>query len=309
MHRFAPIRTAANAGPVHGDCMRSIAVLICILVYAMDFYGEMPEKPIQRIVSLAPSCTEIIAGLKLQNKLVGITQHTDYPSEVLNLPVVGSYVNLNLEAIVSLKPDLVLATDDGNPPEIIERLKQLSVPVFVLKLRTYEDIKQSILALGKFLGAEENAKQQVDLMSRVASCIKTKTSTIKKPSVLFVYESYPIVTAGARTFTDELIQMAGGESITHDVKISYPRLTIENIIAKDPDIIIESSMDPSAEKEQKMRWWKQWGSLTAVKRDRVYLLESKNLDRPSQRIVYGFLQLARTLHPEQLPDNSCLTTQ
>jgi iron complex transport system substrate-binding protein len=268
-----------------------------------------PSKPIQRIVSLAPSCTEILAGLKVQSKIVGITEHTDYPSEVLNLPVVGSYVNLNLEAIVSLKPDLVVATDDGNPLEIVKRIQEFSIPVFVLKLRTYEGIQQSILALGKFLNAEANAREQVDLMARVADCIRTKTYSAKKPSVLFVYESYPIVTAGAGTFTDQLIEMAGGKSITHDVKISYPRLTIENIIAKDPDIIIESSMDPNAEEEVKLSWWKQWGVLTAVRQNRVFLLDSTNLDRPSQRIVRGFLQLARTLHPQQLSDDTCLTKQ
>ncbi|MCI0613082.1 helical backbone metal receptor, partial [bacterium] len=206
-------------------------------------------------------------------------------------------------------PDLVVATDDGNPEFVLQRLNELSIPVFVLKLQTYESIQESILALGKFLGVEANAREQAELMSRVARCIRLKTVGVKKPSVLLAYESYPVVTAGAGTFTDQLIEMAGGESITHDVKISHPRLTIENIIAKNPDVIIESSMDPAAERETKLNWWKQWGVLNAVKKDRVYLLESKNLDRPSQRIVYGFLQLAQTLHPELLPDDTCLTSR
>ncbi len=294
-----------------------IVVKILLFLVALSFntlteaieIPEAPKKPVRRIVSVAPSCTEILAGLNMQDKLVGITQHTDYPPDVLNLPVVGSYVNLNLEAIVSLKPDLVVATDDGNPPAILQRLKEFSIAVFVLNLRTYESIQESILALGSFLGAETAAKEQVDLMTRVVHCIRAKTANIDKPHVLFAYESYPIVTAGEGTFTDQLIEMAGGQSITHDVNISYPRLTVENIIAKDPDVIIESSMDPTAEREVKLKWWKQWATLKAVKNNRVYVLESKNLDRPSQRIVYGFLQLARTLHPELLPDDTCLTKE
>ncbi|MCI0445639.1 cobalamin-binding protein [bacterium] len=285
-----------------------LVVLYCASAEAIEI-PETPKTPVKRIVSLAPSCTEILAGLNVQDRLVGVTQHTDYPPEVLNLPVVGSYVNLNVEAIVSLKPDLVVATDDGNPLEILERLKEFSIAVFVLNLRTYESIQESILALGNFLSAETAAKQQVDQMTRVANCIRAKTGNFDKPSVLFVYQSYPIVTAGKGTFTDQLIEMAGGESITHDVSLSYPRLTIENIIAKNPDVIIDSSMDPTAEKELKLKWWKQWGTLKAVKNNRVYVLESKNLDRPSQRIVYGFLQLARTLHPELLPDDTCLTKE
>ena len=129
----------------------------------------------KRIVSLAPSCTEIIAVLGLQDKLVGITEHTDYPPEVLNLPKVGSYVNLNVESILSLQPDLVIATDDGNPEEVIEKLEEFSVPVFVLKLRTYEDIENSIQRLGEFVGKSENAAKAVQQMRSVALCISEKT--------------------------------------------------------------------------------------------------------------------------------------
>lgn len=285
--------------------VKGISQLFFITLVLLGLMGNTTESA-ERIVSLAPSCTEIVAGLGLQKKLVGITEHTDYPPEILNLPVVGSYVNLNLEAIVSLKPDLVIATDDGNPAAVIEKLQQLSIPVFVLNLRTYEKIQESILALGKFLGREKEARMQVDFMESTAKCVHEKTKNVKKPFVLFVYESYPFVTAGEGTFTDQLIQMAGGESITHDVKISYPRLTIENVLAKNPDVVIESSMDPALEKELKLEWWKQWPMLDAVKQNRVYVLESKNLDRPSQRIVYGFMQLAKTLHPELLQDDACL---
>ena len=293
--------------PLHkGEESRVARFLFFVVLLLALLSNPVEAKSPERIVSLAPSCTEIIAGLGLQNKLVGITQHTDYPPEVLKLPVVGSYVNLNLEAIVSLKPDLVLATDDGNPRAVIERLRGLSIPVFVMNLRTYEKIQDSIIALGKFVDREKEAQMQVEVMERVAKCVHEKTKNVKAPTVLLVYESYPFVTAGAGTFTDQLIEMAGGESITHDVKISYPRLTIENVLAKNPDVVIESSMDPAVEKKAKLTWWKQWSMLEAVKKNRVYVLESRNLDRPSQRVIYGFLQLAKTLHPELLQDDSCL---
>ena len=286
------------------------AVVLIVACFSINTEAVEQAKPLTkpavRIVSLAPSCTEIIAGLGFQKKLVGITEHTDYPPEVLNLPVVGSYVNLNLEAIVSLQPDLVIATDDGNPEPVIDRLRELSIPVFVLNLRTYENIQESILSLGKFLGAESEAKAQVEKMSLVAQCIHEKTKNVRKPTILFVYESYPFVTAGSGTFTDQLIEMAGARSITHDVKISYPRLTIENVLAKNPDVVIETSMDPRTEEKAKLKWWKQWPMLEAVKKNRIHVLDSRNLDRPSQRIVLGFLQLAKTLHPELLPDGACV---
>jgi len=260
----------------------------------------------KRIVSLAPSCTEIIAVLGLQDKLVGITEHTDYPPEVLNLPKVGSYVNLNVESILSLQPDLVIATDDGNPEEVIEKLEEFSVPVFVLKLRTYEDIENSIQRLGEFVGKSENAAKAVQQMRSVALCISEKTKNVEHPSVLWIYDMNPIVTAGKDTFTNELLEMAGAVSITDDVSISYPRVAIETVIAKNPQVIVITTMDLSSDGKEKSEWWNQWPMIRAVQDKRVYLVESKNLDRPSPRIIFGFMQLARLLHPEIFPNDSCL---
>jgi cobalamin transport system substrate-binding protein len=259
----------------------------------------------QRIVSLAPSCTEIIAALGLQDKLVGITEHTDYPPEVLDLSKVGSYVNLNIETIAFLRPDLIIATEDGNPEEVIRRLEKLSIPIFVLRLRTYEEIQESLLTLGKYLGRESQAESSVKVMRQTASCISEKTRNAKRPSVLWIYDTNPIVTAGRNTFTNELIKMAGGNSITEDVSIPYPRLTIENVIARNPGVIILTSMNPSLDRQEKEKWWSQWPMIQAVRTKHVYVMESKNLDRPSPRIVFGFLRLAKTFHPEIFQQNVC----
>ena len=304
----------------HGT-KRILHYWICILflVFAILIFGQNAHSETdmlgrqvslktvpQRIVSLAPSCTEIIAALGLQDKLVGITEHTDYPPEILNLPKVGSYVNLNLEAIAMLRPDLVIATEDGNPEETINSLQKLSIPVYVLKLRTYETIQDSILSLGKFVGRKKEADIAVESMRSVASCISDKTSRTKRFSVLWVYDQYPIVSAGRDTFTNQLIQMAGGDSITADVSISYPRLTIENVIARNPDVIVVTSMDPSRDRKEREEWWNKWSMIHAVQNKRVYMMQSSLFDRPSPRIVYGLAQLAKTFHPEVFSNDSCL---
>lgn len=294
---------------------REVLILVfAILIFRQDAHAEtdmlgrevsLKTAP-QRIVSLAPSCTEIIAALGVQGKLVGITEHTDYPLEVLNLPKVGSYVNLNLEAIAMLSPDLVVATEDGNPEEVIKSLQKLSIPVYVLKLRTYETIQESILSLGKFLERKAEADTVVQSMRDVASCISDKTSRAKRFSVLWVYDQYPIVSAGRNTFTNELIQMAGGDSITGDVSISYPRLTIENVIARNPEVIVVTSMDPSRDRKEREEWWNKWSMIHAVQNKRVYVMQSSLLDRPSPRIVYGLAQLAEAFHPEIFSGNPCI---
>jgi len=284
---------------------KSKLVLLLILLCCNVCRAENSTTTPQRIVALAPSCAEILAGLGLQDRLVGITEHTDYPPEIISLPKIGSYVDLNLELIVALKPDLAVATSDGNPPAVIAQLKTLSIPVEVLNLQTYQDIERSIQQLGKIVSRERQAKQLSSTMQNVASCIHERTKNASRPTVLFAYETYPIVTAGKDTFTDELVEMAGGSLVTHEVSISYPRLTMENILALDPEIIVQTSMDPKMEATQKLSWWKQYAHLRAVRNGRVFILDSRHLDRPSQLIVDGFWDLARTLHPELFAQEEC----
>jgi iron complex transport system substrate-binding protein len=288
----------------------AVAAIIFPLEFAYpanDMTGRtvLLRSSVQRIVSLAPSCTEILVGLGLQNKLVGITDHTDEPPEILSLPRVGSYVNLNIEAIAALNPDLILATNDGNPEEALNKLRKLSLPVFVLDLTSFDNIRKSIERTGAMLGRERKALEMSEEMHRTALCIHERTRNAQPLRVLFIYDSYPIVSAGENTFTNELIKMSGALSITSEVDVPYPRLTMEHVIARDPDAVIISSMDPQTDREAEIRWWRQWPMLTAVRNNRIHVLPSKNLDRPSQKILHGFRLLAATLHPQLFANNEC----
>ena len=211
----------------------------------------------------------------------------------------------NLEAILSLQPDLIVATSDGNPERILQRLRELGTHLVVLDLQTYESIQRSILELGSITGRDNEAHKLTTLMKETAECIRARTAKAPLPSVLFVYDSYPFVTPGRGTFTDQLIEMAAGKSITRDVSMQYPRLTIESVIARNPDVVIESSMDPELEKNARQEWWKQYPMIAAVKQNRILILESRNLDRPSHLIVRGFLKLAGALHPDLFSNGEC----
>lgn len=272
-----------------------------------DSLGRMVQMrdPVRRIISLAPSCAEILAGLGLQQQLVGITLHTDYPPEILHLPRIGSYVHLNVEAILNLSPDLVVATNDGNPPEVIGRLERLNIPVFVLDLKTYDSIQRSITRLAESLHRSQEAQQRVQEMRRVADCISLNTKGSRTTRLLFLYQRSPMVSPGPGTFTDELIQMAGGTSLTHEFSMSYPHLSLEQVIRLDPEVLILSTM--AGEKERKVleEEWNSWPMISAVRNHRVHAIDSRNLDRPSHRIVLGLYQLATLLHPESFPSSEC----
>lgn len=254
-----------------------------------------------RIVTLAPSCAEVVAGLGLEERIVGVTEYTDWPARLRTVTKVGSYNSFSVEAVAALRPDLVVAADDGNPGASLRRLEALGIRVVTMHLRTYDDIARSVAALGHATGRGDEARHIVAEMRRVASCVAERTRGVVHPRVLLAYELSPIVSAGAGTFTDQLIGMAGGTSITHDVRTPFPRLTVETIAARAPEVIVVSSMNPSTDAERVRRTLATW----PVASRRVHVIDSTNVDRPSQRIVLGLVLLARTLHPALFAHDEC----
>jgi iron complex transport system substrate-binding protein len=273
-------------------------------VLALLLAASQPGFP-RRIVALAPGCAEIAGALGLGDRLVGVTDFTDWPPRVKELPKVGSYVSFSVEAVAALEPDLVLATDDGNPGPALRRLAALGIRVETLHLSGWRAIEREIQRLGGVLGRPAEAGRAVEDMERTARCVSRRVAGVRRPRVLLAYEMAPIVSAGAGTFTDEMLALAGGESVTHDVKVPYPRLSAEEILARAPDVVIVSSMNPSLDVNRWQEWIARWPAIPAVAKGRVHVLDSTNLDRPSQRSALGLLLLARTLHPSLFANGEC----
>jgi len=281
--------------------VKRAAALLALLALGAAPHPNGPR----RIVTLAPGCAEIAAALGLGERIVGVTDYTDWPPRVRSLPRVGSYVDFSVEAVAALHPDLVLATDDGNPPPALRKLRRLGLRVETLRLWGWKDIEREILRLGAALSRTAEAKAAVDAMEAAARCVADRTRGVPSPRVLFAYETMPVVSAGRGTFTDELVSMAGGVSVTHDTKTPYPRLGPEEILARAPDAVIAASMNPTLDAAR----WKEWAaarpSLPAVRHGRVHVVDSTNMDRPSQRAARGLVLLARTLHPDRFPPGAC----
>jgi iron complex transport system substrate-binding protein len=177
--------------------------------------------------------------------------------------------------------------------------------VVTLTLRNFAGIQESMRRLGAITGRTAEARRAVAEMRRVADCVGARTRAAKKPRVLFAYQLAPVVSAGKGTFTTELLAMAGADSITADVAQSYPRLSNESVVAEGPEVIVISSMNPAADAEQSRNWLSRWPGIPAVKNRRVHLIDSTNVDRPSQRVVHGLTLLARTIHPALFARGEC----
>ncbi len=252
----------------------------------------------RRIVAMAPSLTEMLYYLGLGDRVVGVTKFSYYPPEARKKPSIGSYINVNVEKIISLDPDLAIGTADGNKPKVVKLLKRAGVPVYIVNPRKVRDVFSTMVALGELCGVGARAK---DLASRLESRVNRvfeETTVLRRPLVFLQINVRPIMTVNRNTFHHDLIRLAGGENMTRDEPITYPRISLEEVIRRRPEVIIISSMERGGTFEAVRRSWLKWSSIPAVKAGRVHLIDSDLLDRPSPRMVEGLEAMASMIHPE-----------
>jgi len=263
---------------------------------------QVPDNP-RRVVSLAPSITEIIFALNQQHRLKGVTRFSNYPAEASRLPVVGSYVRLDLERIVALNPDLCVAIKDGNPKETVDRLQSLNIPVYAVDPRNLKLMMQTIQEIGGILNADEDAITLVNNMRVRTQRINTLVSkTVHRPRVFVQIGISPIISAGTDTFIHELIIRAGGTNVAAG-QTSYPRFSREQVLALSPDVIIITSMARSAVFEQVKTEWSRWTDMPAARNHRIFIVDSDLFDRPSPRLLDGLEILVQLIHPELFEDS------
>jgi len=264
---------------------------------------SVPDNP-QRLVALAPSITEIIFALGQEARLQGVTQFSDYPAAARSLPKIGSYIHLDLERIMALRPDLCIGIKDGNPKYAVDRLTELGIPVYVVDPRNLAGLMQSIREIGELLGASDQAQRLVADMQRRLDQIKALvTKHPDRPKVFLQIGISPIVSAGSNTFLDELISRAGGQNLAAGAE-AYPRFSKEQVLALQPEIIIITSMTRGGAFEQIKAEWSQWPHLPAAQNQRIFVVDSDIFDRPSPRMIKALEVLFGLIHPElrsQLP--------
>ncbi len=259
---------------------------------------ELERYP-SRIISLSPSNTEILFAIGAGDRVVGVTSFCDYPSEAKTKEIIGGYTNPNLERIVSLRPDLVLAAK-GNPKTVVAKLRNLGIPVFAVDSRGVRDLIGDIRRIGSLVGERERADSLCSGLMRRIDRITDKTSAIppeRRPRVFWGGWKTPIFTAGPGSFVHELIEMAGGGNIAGDSKVPWPNFSLEAVIERDPEIIIVGEMTPG----NPLRLFESaegWKEVSAVKQGRIYYIDPNILTRPGPRLVDALELMAKIIHPE-----------
>jgi iron complex transport system substrate-binding protein len=266
-----------------------------------DRIVEIASTP-QRLMSLAPSNTEILFALGLGDRVVGVTDSCNYPEEAKIIEQVGSYFKPNIEKIFSLSPDLVLAgTGITGLQEIVAKLEELGIPVLILDPSDLEGILTDIQLVGKATGAEREAEALVsEMRARIAVVTEKAIEVKERPKVFCEIDatdpSKPWTT-GPGSFMDAMIQLSGGTNVAADAPSPWVQLSTEEIIAKDPEIIILADAKYGVTAES-VRERPGWEIITAVKEGAIYDIDDDLISRPGPRIVDGLETVAKIIHPE-----------
>lgn len=271
----------------------------------MSNKGE--EKRIDRIISLAPSNTEILFALGLDEAVVGVTSFCDYPPEAKTKARIKGYSTPSLEKIIELRPNLVVATQ-LTPQEVIENLRQQGIIVFSMEPPSLDDVITAILALGEITHSQEKAEALVSEMRTRISRITDVTNALapeQKPRVFFwgTLED-PTYTAGPGSYLDDLIRLAGGVNTASDLSEAWPEFSLKMLVVSDPQVICCSYMSKQnpdkllAKAKQLLASYQGWEQISAVKSGSIFFISSDCLKRPGPRLVYGLEQMARCIYPE-----------
>jgi iron complex transport system substrate-binding protein len=251
----------------------------------------------QRVISLAPNVTEILFALGLESRVVGVTTYCDFPEAAKTKENVGDTLRPSLEKIISLKPDLVIVTTSSQLENLTRRLDQLAIPVYVTNPRSVRDVAVSIRSLGEITGTSERARALAGEIESRIDAVEKRVSSLPRPRVLYVLQIGPLITAGRNTFINDLINIAGGKSISGEETADYPQFSRETVVARAPEVIVApSSHGVEFVKESDLR--RDFATTPAIRSNRIVWVTPDLVDRPGPRIVEGLEELAKGLHHE-----------
>jgi iron complex transport system substrate-binding protein len=259
--------------------------------------------PPVRIISLAPSNTEILFALGANSLLVGRDDFSDYPPEALDITSIGSlYPNVNAEVVVALEPDLVLAAGITNADDV-RKLEALGVTVFATRINnSLEDVFSDILDVGTLVGrATEAGALVADLRSRAEAVTARTSSLAERPKVFYEVDATEPAspwTAGPDTFIDEMITLAGGQNVGAVLSDQYAQISLEQLVSEDPVVIVLGSATYGGQTPEMVAERPGWQDIQAVTNGAVYTFDDNLVSRPGPRVVEGLETLARLIHPE-----------
>ncbi|MDR0735294.1 MAG: cobalamin-binding protein [Zoogloeaceae bacterium] len=271
-----------------GSCLAGTAVLTDDAGYELAL-----EVPARRVVSLAPHITEILHAIGAGDTLAGAAEFSDYPPAARQLPRVGGYDRLDLERIVRLRPDLVLAWKSGNPPTQVDRLRAMGLRVFVTEAETLEDIARLLETFGALTGREARALAAASAYRQRLESLRARYSRQAPVTVFYQIWPAPLMTVGRRQIITQVITLCGGVNIYGHLRSLVPVVSLESVLIANPQAIIAAGMD-----EARPEWlddWRRWPRLEAARRGNLFHIPPDLIQRHTPRLLDGAEILCRQI--------------
>jgi iron complex transport system substrate-binding protein len=278
---------------------RRAAILSLAAIVAAACKTQDTGAPSPRIVSIAPSTTEAVFAVGAGALLVGRSKYCDYPPEAARLPAVGGYADPSIEAIVALKPTLIIGARGPAGPALEQALTDRGLATYFPETESLAQIEAMLGELGRRVHAERGAFEVIARIRAKRDAVAAAVAGLPRPRVVLLFDAAPIVAAGPGGFPDELIRVAGGENVITRGG-AYPTINIEHLLALDPDVILDGMGDEAdaqgAPQAGVPRDGPGWRELRAVKTDSVRRLQTYTVLRPGPRIGDGLVTIARAIH-------------
>ena len=295
---FVTLITSQTAQKILSTGLRKILSLMLLLatlgisqtVFSIEVRDDEDtlvqlDKSAMRIISLAPSLTELLYAAGAGDKLVGVVEYSDYPEAAKALPIIGRYDMLDMEKILQLQPDLVVAWQTGNPRASVNRLRELGLTVYIAEPKRLESIPSHIRRLATLAGTETAATLVIDEFETKLATLSINYRT--KTAVRTFYQVWdkPLISAGGNELINDIIQLCGGVNIFADIELLAPKVSIESVLTRNPQAIIASGMD--IERPEWLDEWLKWKQLSAVSTNSLFFVPPELLQRHTPRALIG----------------------
>lgn len=267
-----------------------VIIACCSPVFACEVSDDNGKilhlaHPAKRLIVLAPDLVENVFAAGAGDSIVGVVQGSDYPKAVLQIPIVGSYSGVDLEKIVSLNPDLIIAWKYAFPRQLAA-LQRLGIPVYVAAPRQLNDVPALMRKLGCLTDHSQTADKAALQFERSLQQIKKTVTLTHVPTVFFQIDHHLLMTINKDSWINQVIELCGGKNLYADAKVITPEITREALLLANPDVIMNISNDDSWKSE-----WQKWPTLTAVKTHRLYSINPDQISRAGPRLIQAIQQV------------------
>ena len=243
------------------------------------------DESAERIISLAPSLTELLYAAGAGSKLVGVVEYSDYPEAAKALPIIGRYDMLDMEKILQLQPDLVVAWQTGNPRAAVNRLRELGLTVYIAEPKRLESIPSHILRLATLAGTETLAAKVIEEFDTNLATLSEKYRTKTPVRTFYQVWDRPLISAGGNELINDIIELCGGVNIFVDIELVAPKVSVESVLIRNPQAVVVSGMD--IERPEWLDEWLKWEQLSAVSTNSLFFVPPELLQRHTPRALIG----------------------